>query len=63
MEPYALRSPHLPGPPLPKRGGRKTSSMEVSLLLFPSLPPGERGQGSEGFGGHTGLLLQTLLKV
>jgi hypothetical protein len=22
-------------------------------LCFPSLPPGERGQGSEGFGGHT----------
>ena len=46
----ALRSPHLPRPSSPRgRGGRKTF---LFLALFPSLPLGERGQGSEGFGGH-----------
>jgi DEAD/DEAH box helicase domain-containing protein len=40
--------PHLPGPPLPKgEEGEKPDSPVFS----PSLPLGERGQGSEGFAG------------
>src|SRR6185295_13674998 len=45
--------PSKPSPPRPSsprgRGGRKAF---LFLVLFPSLPPGERGQGSEGFGGQ-----------
>src|SRR6185295_19478407 len=45
--------PPKPSPPRPSsprgRGGRKAF---LFLVLFPSLPPGERGQGSEGFGGQ-----------
>ncbi len=48
---YTPGSPHLPGPPLPEgeEGARKRKR---NTLSFPSLPLGERGQGSEGFGAH-----------
>ena len=49
-----LLGPHLPGPPLPEgeegeRRARRPAATFASGIDFPSLPPGERGQGSEGF--------------
>ena len=45
-ERYTPGSPHLPDPPLPE--GEEGEQQERSRTGFPSLPLGERGQGSEG---------------
>jgi len=44
----ALTTPAL----LSQREMREKEKQSKKFFLFPSLPPGERGQGSEGFGGH-----------
>src|SRR6185295_8621358 len=62
MDPSVACAPHLPDPPLP--GGEEGEKQGATTFshVFPSLPRGERGQGSEGAGDAVCSLLSFRLR-